>query len=231
MKIFSGVQALAVSCTLTLGLLTLDIKLKGMTYQSEPLQLPSIITMPTNEALVNQLSNRLVKGFGVKPKVASEFSGWILEASERQKLHPDIIASLLITESSFRKNVISHAGAVGPAQVIPKYWAKYCGSSEALLSDPEANVHCGAMVLAYFKDRCLGSLQCALRAYNVGLHNQRLYEAAQRYLTKIKKYLARLPCYPRHHRHRPLQAVNSQPQRTPVHLEEPHNHQCPSTLL
>ena len=227
MKIFSGVQALAVSCTLTLGLLTLDIKLKGMTYQSEPLQLPNIMTMPTNEALVNQLSKRLVKGFGVKQEVASEFSGWILEASERQKLHPDIIASLLITESSFRKNVISHAGAVGPAQVIPKYWAKYCGSSEALLSDPEANVHCGAMVLAYFKDRCLGSLQCALRAYNVGLHNQRLYEAAQRYLSKIKKYLASLPCYP----HPLLKKAVRQPQRTQAHLKDHHSLQCPSTLL
>ena len=228
MKILSGVQALAVSCTLTLGLLTLDIKLMNSTYESGILQLPKITTQTSNTTLINQFSVRLVKGFGVKPEVASEFSGWILEASERQKIHPDILASLLITESSFRKNVISHAGAVGPAQVIPKYWSEYCGVSEAHLSDPEANVHCGAMVLAYFKDRCLGSLQCALRAYNVGLHNQRLYEAAQRYLTKIRKYLARLPCYPRH---RPLQAVSHQPQRTPVHLEDPHNHQCPSTLL
>ena len=227
MKIFSGVQALAVSCTLTLGLLTLDIKLMNSTYESGILQLPKITTQATNTTLINQFSVRLVKGFGVKPEVASEFSGWILEASERQKIHPDILASLLITESSFRKNVISHAGAVGPAQVIPKYWSEYCGVTEAHLSDPEANVHCGAMVLAYFKDRCLGSLQCALRAYNVGLHNQRLYEAAQRYLSKIKKYLASLPCYP----HPLLKKAVRQPQRTQAHLKDHHSLQCPSPLL
>tara|TARA_Y100001973_G_C5203728_1_gene339792 strand:- start:262 stop:936 length:675 start_codon:yes stop_codon:yes gene_type:complete len=224
MKFLTGVQALAVSCTLMLGLLTIDINKKTTTYISSTLQLPNIITTPTNKTLTNQFSERLVKGFGVKPEVASEFSGWILEASERQKIHPDILASLLITESSFRKHVVSHVGAVGPAQVRPEYWAKYCGVSEALLSDPEANIQCGAMVLAYFKDRCLGSLQCALRAYNVGLHSQRI-KAAQRYVNKIKKYLSSLLCYPRYY------SENHPPHSTPVRLKDHQIPQCISTLL
>ena len=82
MKFLTGVQALAVSCTLMLGLLTIDINKKTTTYISSTLQLPNIITTPTNKTLTNQFSERLVKGFGVKPEVASEFSGWILEASE-----------------------------------------------------------------------------------------------------------------------------------------------------
>ena len=225
MKLLSGVQALAVSCTLTLGLITLDINKLSSTYISSTLQLPNIITTPTNKTLTNQFSERLVKGFGVKPEVASEFSGWILEASERQKIHPDILASLLITESSFRKHVVSHVGAVGPAQVRPEYWSEYCGMTEALLSDPEANVHCGAMVLAYFKDRCLGSLQCALRAYNVGLHSQRI-KAAQRYLNKIKKYLASLLCYPHF-----SPAESHPPHSTPVRLKDHQTPQCTLTLL
>ena len=225
MKFLTGVQALAVSCTLMLGLLTIDINKKTTTYISSTLQLPNIITTPTNKTLTNQFSERLVKGFGVKPEVASEFSGWILEASERQKIHPDILASLLITESSFRKHVVSHVGAVGPAQVRPEYWAKYCGVSEALLSDPEANVHCGAMVLAYFKDRCLGSLLCALKAYNVGLYNQHL-KAAHRYITKIKKYLASLLCYPHF-----SPAETHPPHSTPVRLTDHQTPQCTLTLL
>ena len=224
MKFLTGVQALAVSCTLMLGLLTIDINKKTTTYISSTLQLPNIITTPTNKTLTNQFSERLVKGFGVKPEVASEFSGWILEASERQKIHPDILASLLITESSFRKHVVSHVGAVGPAQVRPEYWAKYCGVSEALLSDPEANIQCGAMVLAYFKDRCLGSLQCALRAYNVGLHSQRI-KAAQRYVNKIKKYLSSLLCYPRYY------SEKHPHHSTPVRLKDHQIPQCISTLL
>ena len=224
MKILSGVQALAVSCTLALVLLVSHVHKKNTAYITEPLQLPSIMTMPTNKALVNQLSSRLVKGFGVKPGVASEFSGWILEASERQKIHPDILASLLITESSFRKNVISHVGAVGPAQVIPKYWTKYCGVTKAILREPEANVHCGAMVLAYFKDRCLGSLQCALSAYNVGLSNNHI-KAAYRYLSKIRKYLTSLQCYP----HSSLEF--RQLLHIPMHLKDRHRPLCVLTPL
>ena len=225
MKILSGVQALAVSCTLTLGLITLDIGKYSETYISSELQLPKITTRATNETLTNHFSDRLVKGFGVKPKVASEFSGWILEASERQKIHPEVLASLLITESSFRKHVVSHVGAVGPAQVRPEYWSEYCGMTEALLSDPKANINCGAMVLAYFKDRCLGSLQCALRAYNVGLHSQRI-KAAQRYLNKIKKYLASLLCYPHF-----SPAESHPPHSTPVRLKDHQTPQCTLTLL
>ena len=224
MKLLSGVQALAVSCTLTLGLITLDINKLSSTYISSTLQLPNIITKPTNKTLTNQFSERLSKGFGVKPEVASEFSGWILEASERQKIHPDILASLLITESSFRKHVVSHVGAVGPAQVRPEYWSEYCCMTEALLSDPKANINCGAMVLAYFKDRCLGSLQCALRAYNVGLHSQRI-KAAQRYLNKIKKYLASLLCYPH------FSPEAHPPHSTPVRLTDHQIPQCTLTLL
>jgi len=225
MKILSGVQALAVSCTLTLVLLTLDINKQSKTYISSELQLPNIMIMATSEALVNQFSERLVKGFGVKPGVAFEFSGWILEASERQKIHPEVLASLLITESSFRKNVVSHVGAVGPAQVRPEYWSKYCGMTEAHLSDPEANVHCGAMVLAYFKDRCLGSLLCALKAYNVGLYNQHL-KAAHRYITKIKKYLASLLCYPH------FSPVEPHPPHSiPMRLTDRQTPQCTLTLL
>jgi len=225
MKILSGVQALAVSCTLTLGLITLDIGKYSKTYISSELQLPKITTRATNKTLTNHFSDRLVKGFGVKPKVASEFSGWILEASERQKIHPEVLASLLITESSFRKHVVSHVGAVGPAQVRPEYWSEYCGMTEALLSDPEANVHCGAMVLAYFKDRCLGSLLCALKAYNVGLYNQHL-KAAHRYITKIKKYLASLLCYPHF-----SPAETHPPHSIPVRLTDRQTPQCTLTLL
>ena len=78
---------------------------------------------------------KLVAGFGVKLPVALEFSDWILEASARQRIEPELIASLVFAESSFRKSAQSHVGAVGPAQVRPHYWGAFCG--HANLDDPE----------------------------------------------------------------------------------------------
>ena len=56
-------------------------------------------------------------------------------AAERlleQGLEPELLASLVLTESSFRKDVVSHVGAIGPAQVRPDYWSGFCGSSDLL---------------------------------------------------------------------------------------------------
>lgn len=135
---------------------------------------------------VEGFAYRLEQIFGLETDRALTFSDWILEASWRYQLEPEIIASLIHTESSFRKRVQSWAGAVGPAQVMPQVWRDFCGGID--LSDPEQNVYCGAKVLAYYRAEC-GDIDCALRLYNVGPGNLRLarYQlAGQRYVTRIE---------------------------------------------
>jgi soluble lytic murein transglycosylase-like protein len=138
---------------------------------------------------VADLGGRISSAFGIRATVAEEFSHWLVEASERQGISPDVLASLVLTESSFRKNVISHVGAVGPAQVRPDYWAAFCGQDH--LDDPEQNVYCGAQVLGYLLERCTGDLTCALGSYNVGPNATR-GRAAARYVAKIDLHLERL---------------------------------------
>ena len=113
-----------------------------------------------------------------------EFSPWILEAAKRQQLEPELLAGLVITESSFRKNVTSSVGAIGPAQVRPELWSQFCGTGE--LSDPAENIYCGAQILAYYKDRC-GAEDCALQAYNIGPYSRKV-KAGQRYVTKVGRW-------------------------------------------
>ncbi len=132
---------------------------------------------------------KLEQGFGIGLHPATEFSGWIIEASERQQLQPELLASLVLAESSFRKYVRSHVGAVGPAQIRPGYWANFCGQQD--LQDPEQNIYCGAQILGYLVERCEGDMGCALAAYNVGLHSKRR-AAAQRYLAKIDRHMEAL---------------------------------------
>lgn len=135
---------------------------------------------------VGTFAQRLEQVFGLETERALTFSDWILEASWRYQIEPEVIASLIHTESSFRKRVRSWAGAIGPAQVMPQIWRDFCGGFD--LRDPEQNVYCGAKVLAFYRAEC-GDLDCALRLYNVGpgnLRHARYQLAGQRYVARIE---------------------------------------------
>lgn len=171
--------------------------LSGFTYNSYPSREAVVsLTLPKpflpsqswreREA---QFGHRLHEAFGVRHETAMEFAGWILEAADRQGLAPELIASVVFTESSFRKVAFSSVGAVGPAQIRPQYWSDFCGVPD--LHDPELNIHCGAQILAHLQDRC-GGLQCALAHYNVGVNWRSNQEAGLRYVSKIDRHLAKL---------------------------------------
>ena len=149
------------------------------------------LPVPTWQQRVDQLGARIAAGFGISPVTASEFAPWLLEAAERHRLSPDLLAGLVLTESSFRKRATSVVGAIGPAQVRPEYWRGFCGTKD--LHDPAENIYCGAMILAHFKDRC-GDEACALKAYNIGPHERRrgVQIAGQRYVTKVGQLRDRL---------------------------------------
>ncbi len=137
---------------------------------------------------VDAFSGKLKAAFGLESAVAEEFSGWILEAADRQRLDPKLIASLVYVESSFRKNVRSWAGAIGPVQVKPRYWRAFCGGDD--LTDPRRNIHCGAQVLAHLSELCGGN-ECALGTYNIGMNSSQRH-AARRYVAKIDHHYLQL---------------------------------------
>jgi soluble lytic murein transglycosylase-like protein len=157
-----------------------------------PFAIPAaVVIKSTWSTEVQAFAGRLHKAFGVRTSVATEFSAWILEAAARQGLSPELMASVVFAESSFRKDAISVVGAIGPAQVRP-YWSPFCGSAD--LADPAENIYCGAQILAHYRDVC-GTEECALSAYNVGMKNERSDEYYQQvgrvYARKIDAHLER----------------------------------------
>ena len=142
---------------------------------------------------------RLAEGYALDDARATEFAGWILEAAFRQDLEPELLASLVMTESSFRTDARSSVGAIGPAQVQPLLWNEFCSVD---LTNPEENVYCGALILAYYRERCghvaatpEDAEACALRSYNVGYRNRNnayFMPAADRYVAKINRHLSPL---------------------------------------
>lgn len=160
------------------------------------LKLPQAASRATWPEERDAFAARLAQAFGLQRAVAEDFAGWILEASTRHALPPDLLASLIMTESSFRKNTRSSTGAVGPGQVHPDLWGAWCGANVA---DPEENVNCAASILSHYVEVCAQSSAdpeaCALRSYNVGYRNRNnryFVEASDRYLAKIQRYLADL---------------------------------------
>lgn len=164
------------------------------------LPVPARPAEPGWDAQRRAFAVRLQRGYGIDHDAAVEFAGWILEASVRQDLEPELLASVVMTESSFRKEARSVTGAVGPAQVRPDLWRQFCGAD---LHDPEQNLYCGALILGHYRDVCAGTSpdsltlaeECALRAYNVGFGNRNnvyFLAATTRYLDKIDRYRASL---------------------------------------
>ncbi len=173
------------------GMMTLSYTISNVIvpqgYETVALATPAADGRLIRQAEVTQFGHRVSSAFGIQNQLATEFADWILEASERQQLPPELLASLVVTESSFRKSARSHVGAIGPAQVRPEYWSDFCGTQD--LHDPEQNVYCGAQVLSHLMERCDGDQVCALSAYNIGPYSKRT-RAAERYVNKIDRYLS-----------------------------------------
>jgi len=85
-----------------------------------------------------------------------------------------LVASVIMTESKFRKNALSHRGAVGLMQIMPEtgeWIAQQLGESdftEEQLWEPETNIRYGVWYLAELQREFAGNDFLALAAYNAG---------------------------------------------------------------
>lgn len=154
-------------------------------YERLAISTPEIQTLNAWQQDVEAFGNRVSSALGVRLSTAVEFAPWLLEASVRHEFQPELLASLVLTESSFRKDVRSFHGAIGPAQVRPEFWSDFCGSDQ--LWAPDENIYCGAQVLNYYRQRC-GAEACALKAYNIGYYGTR-EQAGRRYVAKVDGHL------------------------------------------
>lgn len=107
-------------------------------------------------------ADRLEEEYGSR---ARKYAPWVLEAAYRYDVDAATLARLIFRESSFRDNARSNHGAIGPAQIKPRYWEKFCGAHN--IREPRGNVMCSAQILAHLEDR-YGNMKLALAHYNAG---------------------------------------------------------------
>ncbi len=101
----------------------------------------------------------------------------IIKYSEAHQLDSSLVGAMIFVESGFNPEAVSHKGAMGLMQIMPKTgeWVTkelgiYKFSSEDLLN-PEKNLRIGTWYLDYLKRYFNGNNYLALASYNAGHRN------------------------------------------------------------
>lgn len=114
----------------------------------------------------------------------------ILEAAKRYQVDPLLVKAMIEVESGFNPNAVSHVGAQGLMQLMPRT-AKYLGVEDSF--NPEHNINGGVKYFKRLLDRFNGDIKLALAAYNAGsrkVHKYRgvpPYSETRNYIEKVFK--------------------------------------------
>jgi len=108
----------------------------------------------------------LILKSNVELKLAREIAKIVDEASRDFNKDSDFILAIIMVESRFKPDAVSHAGAHGLMQVMP-LWLKVMGAEGEDLFDPRINVRRGLQVYSSY-EQMLKTQELALTAYNRG---------------------------------------------------------------
>jgi soluble lytic murein transglycosylase len=120
-------------------------------------------------------------------------------AAERHGLDPDLLWAVMRVESVYDRRVVSHAGAIGLLQIMPRTGALIAhakgedGFITADLLDPATNIDFAAWYLASLLRRFDGRLPLAIAAYNGGPHNVRRWMAERPADMPLDAFLEHIP--------------------------------------
>ncbi|MBQ5488019.1 MAG: lytic transglycosylase domain-containing protein [Clostridia bacterium] len=97
----------------------------------------------------------------------------VAAASERYGLDADLVFAVIRTESSFKPDAVSSAGAKGLMQIMTPTaeWVCWRYNEEydpSRIFEPEYNIELGCRLLAYLIDYYDGNTEYAVAAYNAG---------------------------------------------------------------
>jgi len=129
--------------------------------------------------------------YSVDKKQARELAPVITNAAFENEVPVEILTSLIHIESSFKPDAKSNKGAIGYAQVMPRYWD---GVTPYNIRDKYENIYAGAFILRRYFEKT-GSWRKAIEAYNIGITNHRnrsFLDSASLYLSRIKNSIKKL---------------------------------------
>ncbi len=132
---------------------------------------------------------------GIKNKVLEhfyplEYSEYVTQYSAECSVEESLVYAVIRTESGFRAEVESSAGAMGLMQIMPDTfdWLQNLKDGEVThssseLLDPETNIEYGTYFLSYLLSHYDGNEKLAVAAYNAGVANVDSWLEDERYST------------------------------------------------
>lgn len=137
-------------------------------YGTEPMTVPPVPVYRKAEPDTSAVY-RLIARFN--PKRAEGLTALVFKAADRYDIAPQILAGLIVTESSARPEA-KNGGCLGLGQVSWRVWAKELKARGIALSstdlhDPHRGLMASAMILRHYLDET-GSMREALRRYSGG---------------------------------------------------------------
>ena len=138
-------------------------------------------------------NNNAMSADGYFKNVPDKYKGFVLAASQKYGVSPDLIAAVMKQESNFNPNAVSKSGARGLMQLMPG-----TAGDMGLHSDhfnPQKNIEAGTKYLSKMLQFTGGNVGHALAAYNAGPGNYKKYggippfEETQNYVKRIMGFL------------------------------------------
>lgn len=96
------------------------------------------------------------------------------ESAAQEEVSPALLEAVILTESKFDEDAVSHVGAVGLMQLMPEtaaWISEQSGLPADALSKPEQNIPLGAWYINYLLKKYRNNEVLALAAYNAGRGN------------------------------------------------------------
>lgn len=121
------------------------------------------------EVEADEVRGQTIDGAVTRYEIDRPLAAKIYDYATKHDIEPDIAFGLVFTESTFRERAVSHVGARGLTQVMPRTadWLKP-GTTIRDLYDPEVNLDIGFQYLRQLIEKYDGDVRKALTAYNRG---------------------------------------------------------------
>ncbi len=120
-------------------------------------------------------------------------------AARKYSVDPDLLFAVMRVESVYQRRIISHAGAVGLMQIMPRTGRLIAGQlgqadrTTTDLLDAQTNLNYAAWYLRTLLDRMDGHLPLAIASYNGGPHNVRKWIRGAGDQMPLDAFLERIP--------------------------------------
>ena len=128
-------------------------------------------------------------------RTAHLYRSIIQQVARRYKIDPAMVRAIIMAESGYNPQAVSHRGAQGLMQLMPGT-ADMFGVADSF--DPEHNITAGVRYFRLLVDLFDGDRALALAAYNAGPGNVQRHQGIPPYKTTrryVKKVMAYYQCY------------------------------------